>query len=30
MQVNYDLWHAKKNFRGRVKPIGQALLREQF
>ena len=24
MQVNYDLWHAKKNFRGKVKPIGQA------
>ena len=23
MQVNYDLWQAKKNFRGKVRPIVQ-------
>jgi antitoxin HigA-1 len=23
MQVNYDLWQAKKQFRGKVRPIGQ-------
>jgi addiction module HigA family antidote len=30
MQVNYDLWHAKRNFRGKVKRIGQALLPDQL